>query len=88
MIEHHPASAKDASRIHLGYALYAGRIWKGDKLVADIEELENLDASGIHALRLNEKEVTPKIAEIFQILDRRWNSQNCVEEIMKSENQH
>ena len=43
---------KDQSRIHqfgkkvlpglfLGYALYAGGIWKGDILVADIEELEN-----------------------------------------------
>ena len=27
-----------------GCALYAGGIWKGDILVADIEELENLDA--------------------------------------------
>ena len=29
----------------LGYALYAGGIWKGDILVADIEELETMDAS-------------------------------------------
>ena len=27
----------------IGYALYSGRIWKGDILVADIEELEILD---------------------------------------------
>ena len=50
-----PISAKDQSRLHqfgakvlsgifLGYALYAGRIWKGDIMVADIEELEEMDA--------------------------------------------
>ena len=41
----------------LGYALYAGGIWKGDVLVADIEELETMDASEIYSKRLNEKEV-------------------------------
>ena len=61
-------SAKDQSRIHqfgqkvlpglfLGYALYAGRIWKGDTLVADIDELETMDASEIYSKRLNAKEV-------------------------------
>ena len=41
MVEHHPKSAKDLSRLHqfgpkvlpgvfLGYALHAGGIWKGD----------------------------------------------------------
>ena len=46
-------TAKDQSRIHqfgkkvlpglfLGYALYAGGIWKGDVLVADLEELETM----------------------------------------------
>ena len=69
VIEDHSISAKDRSRLHqcgekvlpgifFGYALYAGRIWKGDIFVADIEELENLDASEIHARRLNAKEVT------------------------------
>ena len=43
--------------LFLGYALYAGRIWKGDILVADIEELETMDASEIYARRLNAKEV-------------------------------
>ena len=33
--------------LFLGYALYAGGIWKGDVLVADIEELETMDASEI-----------------------------------------
>ena len=71
MVEHHPISAKDLSGFHrfgpgifLGYALYAVKIWKGDLLVADLEELENLVAPEIHARRHNEKEVTtPKSGE-------------------------
>ena len=34
-----------------------GRIWKGDVLVAGLEELETMDASEIYSKRLNEKEV-------------------------------
>ena len=34
-----------------------GRIWKGDVLVSDIEELETMDASEIYSKRLNAKEV-------------------------------
>ena len=58
----------DESRIHqfgkkvslglfLGYALYAGGIWKGDVLIADLEELETMDASEIYSKKLNAKEV-------------------------------
>ena len=58
LVEYHPITEKDQSRIHqfgkkvlpglfLGYALYAGRIWKDDVLVADLEELETMDASEI-----------------------------------------
>ena len=47
MVEYHIISAEDQSRLHqfgakvlpgifLGYVLYAGRIWKGDMMVADI----------------------------------------------------
>ena len=68
LVEYYFISAKDQSRIHqfgkkvlpglfLGYALYAGRIWKGDILVADIEELETMGASEIYSQRLNAKEV-------------------------------
>ena len=65
-------SAKDQSRLHqlgeevlprtlLGYVLYAGRIWKVYMLVADVGELESLEASEIHARRLNAQEIaTPK----------------------------
>ena len=69
LVEYFPISAKGQSRIHqfgkkvllglfLGYALYAVRIWKGDIMVADIEELETMDASEIHSKRFNAKEVT------------------------------
>ena len=54
LVEYYTISAKDQSRIHqfgkkvlpglfLGHVLYAGGIWKGDILVADIEELETMD---------------------------------------------
>ena len=80
LVEYHPITAKDQSRIHqfgkkvlpglfLGYALYAEGIWKGDVLVADLEELETMDASE----RLNTKEVVfSKQGEfIFPIADGR-----------------
>ena len=72
LVECHPITAKDQPRIDqfgkkvllglfLGYALYSGGIWKGDKLVADIEELETMDASEIYSKRLNAKEaIFPK----------------------------
>ena len=83
MVEDHPNSAKDQSRLHqfgakvlpgffLGYVLSAGGIWKGDTMVADIEELEEMDASELYARRLNAKEVlTPMKGDkfIFPIAD-------------------
>ena len=84
LVEYHPITAKDQYRIHqfgkkvlpglfLGYALYAGEIWKGDVLVADLEELETMDASEIYSERLNAKEVIfPKLGEfIVPIADGR-----------------
>ena len=47
-------------------------IWKGDIVVADIEELEKMDASELHARKLNAKEVlTPQRSGnfIFQFAD-------------------
>ena len=77
-------TAKDQSRRHsfgkkvlpglfLRYALYAGGIWKGDVLIADLEELETMDASELYSKRLNAKEVIfPKQGEfIFPIADGR-----------------
>ena len=74
LVEYHPITAKDQSRIHqfgkkvlpglfLGYTLYAGGIWKGDALIADLEELETMDASEIYSKRLNAKEVIFPIEE-------------------------
>ena len=71
LVEYHPITAKDQSRIHqfgkkvlpglfLGYALYAGIIWKGDVLVADLEELETMDASEIYSKGLNKEVIFPK----------------------------
>ena len=85
LVEYYTISAKDQSRIHqfgkkvlpglfLGYALYAGRIWKGDVLIADLEELETMDASEIYSKRLNAKEVIfpkEKGEFIFPIADGR-----------------
>ena len=56
MVENYPISAEDLSRLHqfgtkvlpgifYGYVIYAGGIWKGDIMVADVEGLENMDAS-------------------------------------------
>ena len=61
-VDYHPISAKDKSRLHqfgpkvlsgifLGYVVYAVGIWKGHIMVADIEELEEMDASELHAPR-------------------------------------
>ena len=58
--------------IFLGYELIAGEIWKGDILIADLEELEKLDASEIYPRRIKAKEVlvTQKDDEfIFPIAD-------------------
>ena len=58
--------------IFLGDVLYAGGIWKGDIKVADIEELEEMDASEIYAKRLIAKEVLTFVGGeqfIFPIAD-------------------
>ena len=83
LVEYHPITAKDQSRIHqfgkkvlpglfLGYALYVGGIWKG-VLVADLEELETMDASEIYSKRLNATEVIfPKEKRRIYFSNRRW----------------
>ena len=68
MVEYYPNSARDQSMLHqygkkvlpdffFGYASIAGEIGKRDILVADIEELEKMDASEIYPRRINAKEV-------------------------------
>ena len=61
--------------LFLGYALYAGGIWKGDVLIADLEELETMDASEIYSKRLNAKEVIfPRQGELIYFSNRRWTN--------------
>ena len=87
MVEYFPISAKEKSRLHqfgekvsprmfTGYASVAERIWKGDMLVVVIEEVRKLDASEIHARRLNAKErKTSKQGRTFHIHNRRRHGQ-------------
>ena len=50
-----------------------GWMWKGDVLVANLEELETMDASEIYSKRLNAKEVKfPKRRIYFS--NRRWTN--------------
>ena len=66
LIEYHPISPKDQSRVHqfgkkvlpgifLGYELIAGGIWKGD--ILNLEDLEKMDASEIYPRRTTAKDV-------------------------------
>ena len=92
LVEYYPFTANDQSRIHqfgkkvlpglfLGYALYVGGFWKGDVLVADIEELESMDASEIYSKRLNANEVIfHKENERF-IFQPQMDESNFLEEI-------
>ena len=92
LVEYQPFTAKDQSRIHqfgkkvlpgliLGYALYAGGIWKGDVLIADLEELETMDASEIYSKRLSAKEmIIPKENGNF-IFQSQMDESNFLEEI-------
>ena len=98
LVEYHPITAKDQSRIHqfgkkvlpgffLGYALYAGGIWKCDIMVADLEELETMDASEIYSKRLNAKEVIfpkEKGEFIFPIADGRIKTLGGDQDLRKS----
>ena len=68
-VEYHPISLRQFGPkvlpdIFLGNALHPVGIWKGDIMVANIQELEQMDASEIHAKRLTAKEVfTPMKGE-------------------------
>ena len=92
LVEYYPISAKDQSRIHqvgkkvlpglfLGYALYAGVIWKGDIMIADIEELERMDASEIYSKRLNATEVIIPTQNGKYIFQSQMDESNSLEEI-------
>ena len=68
LVECHPISARDQSGIHqfgkkvfpgnfLSYELIAERLWKGDILIADLKDSEQLDTSEIYLRRINSIEV-------------------------------
>ena len=92
LVEYYTISVKDHSGIHqfgkkvlpglfLGYALHAEGIWKGDILVADIEELETMDASEMYSKRLNAKEfIFPKKME-NSLSQQQMDESNFLEEI-------
>ena len=97
MVEYRPSSPKGQAKFHLfgknvipgiflGYELIAGRIWKGDLLIADLEDLEKMNASDIYPRRINAKEVLIRQKDdefIFTVADVQ---QNCQEETTNSEN--
>ena len=85
MVEYYPISSRHKSRLHqfgkevlpgifLGYELIAGGFWKGDILIADLEDLEKLDAPEIHPRRIKRKEVLISQEEMNSIPRSRWYS--------------
>ena len=87
LVEYHPVIAKDQSRIHqfgekvlpglfLGYALYAREIWKGDVLVADLEELETMDASEIYSKKTQCERGDISQTRRTHFSNRRWTNQH------------
>ena len=97
MVEYHPISVRDQSRLHqfgkkvlpgtlLGYALISKRVWEGDILIADLEELEKMDATEMYPGRVNAKEVLISQREKNSSSRKQMIQQNCQEEITNSEN--
>ena len=64
LLENHPTSANDQSRLHQFGSKSLVRFFsrlciirERESMVADIEKLEKMDAPGLHARRINAKEV-------------------------------
>ena len=87
LVEYHPFTVKDQSRIHqfgkkvlpglfFGYALYAGGIWKGDVLIADLEELETMGRIGnlLEKTQCERGDISQTRRLYFS--NRRWTKQN------------
>ena len=72
--------------IFLEYELIAGGIWKGDILIADLEDLETLDAPDIYPRRIKAKEalISHKEDE-FELPIAQMVLQTCEEETTNSE---
>ena len=87
LVVYYPIIAKDQSQIHrfgkkvlpglfFGYALYAGRIWKGGVLIADLEELETMDASEIYSKKTQCESGDISHTKRIYFSNRRWTNQN------------
>ena len=99
LVQYLPNSERDKARIHQfgkqvlpgifpGCALIARELWKRDILVADIEELEKLDASEVYPRRLSAKEVlmTHKDGEcVFLVAD---GSANIIRKRLRTPRTH
>ena len=92
LVEYHPITAKDQSRIHqfgkkvlpglfLGYALYARGIWKGDVLIADLDELGNDERIGnlLDKTQCERGDISQTRRIYFS--NRRWDESKPQEEI-------
>ena len=90
MVEYHPISAKDQSWLHqfcpkvspgifFGYAWYAGGIWKGDIMIAEIWRIGG-DGRIRHPRQKAQCKGSVNANEMWQfyISSRRWNSQNTL----------
>ena len=76
LVEYYQFGKKVLLGLFLGYALYAGGIWKGDVLVADLEELVTMDASEIYSKKdsMLKRWYFPKKKRIY-FCNRRWTNQ-------------
>ena len=72
----HQFGKKVLRGLFLGYALYAARIWKGDVLIADLEELENDGRIGnlLEKTQCERGDVSQTRRIYFS--NRRWTNQN------------
>ena len=98
LVEYHPISPRDQARIHqfgkkvlpgifLRYELIAVRFWKGDILIADLKDLEKLDASEVHPRRINAKRSIDATKERqITYSQKQTEQQNCQEGTTISEN--
>ena len=81
----HQFGKKVLPGIFLGHELIAGGIWKGDILIADLEDLENLDASDIYPRRIKAKRYWSLKKMMNSYSQSQMVQQNCQEETTISE---
>ena len=63
-IETASVRSQSLARFFSRLCVVRGEIWKRDIMVADIEEMEEMDASELHARRLNAKEVSTPMKDL------------------------